>query len=253
VCAVEIFDPSPWQMTLGERAALEGVLSQLHPRLAVEIGTAEGGSLRRIAAHSGHVHSFDLVRPDPSMADLENVTLHTGDSRVLLAKALEGFAERGDNVDFALVDGDHTADGVEHDMRQLLASEAVSRTVIVAHDTLNDDVRAGLRRIDYASDPKVAYFDLDFVGGHLSRGGDFDGQLWGGFALVLVDVKPRQPSTESQFYDLFDLFSIARQALLGGGDSRQAQAQLEQIQRSASWRITAPLRAAKRGVLRRQP
>jgi hypothetical protein len=231
-------------MTLGERAALEGVLSQAQPALAVEIGTAEGGSLRRIAAHAGHVHSFDLVRPDPSIEALANVTLHTGDSRILLAAFLEATAERGENVDFVLVDGDHSADGVEHDLRQLLASAAVRRTVILAHDTLNDDVRAGLRRIDYEAVPKVAYSDLDFLGGHLSNGGPFHHQLWGGFALILVDAEPRSPRGEHGFYDQFDLASAARQALVGGGQSEEL--------RQARWRLTAPIRAAKRGLRKRR-
>ena len=49
---IELLRDSAWQMSYGERAGLEGVLSQLKPALAVEIGTAEGGSLARIAARS---------------------------------------------------------------------------------------------------------------------------------------------------------------------------------------------------------
>ena len=45
--------PDPWQMTLGERAALEGLLARLRPALAVEIGTAEGGSTRCLGAPRG--------------------------------------------------------------------------------------------------------------------------------------------------------------------------------------------------------
>ena len=47
-------------MSFGERAALEGVLAQLRPRLALEIGSAEGGSLARIAAYACEVHSVDV-------------------------------------------------------------------------------------------------------------------------------------------------------------------------------------------------
>ncbi len=38
-----------WQMSFGERAAFEGLLAQVKPRVAIEIGTAEGGSLKRLA------------------------------------------------------------------------------------------------------------------------------------------------------------------------------------------------------------
>ena len=61
------FSANPWQMSFGERAAIEGVLAQLRPQLAIEIGTAEGGSLERIAAHSERVISFDLVEPQPQV------------------------------------------------------------------------------------------------------------------------------------------------------------------------------------------
>jgi hypothetical protein len=47
------------QISFGERAALEGVLAQIRPRVAIEIGTAEGGSLRRIARYSRLVHSIN--------------------------------------------------------------------------------------------------------------------------------------------------------------------------------------------------
>lgn len=47
-------DPG-WQMSLGERAAFEGVLAQLRAKLAVEIGTADGGSLERIATYGAEV------------------------------------------------------------------------------------------------------------------------------------------------------------------------------------------------------
>jgi hypothetical protein len=107
--SAEIFDDPVWQMSLGERAALEGVLSQLQPELAIEIGSMEGACLRRIAAHAREAHSFDLN--PPSLPQPDNVTLHTGDSHALLPPFLADLAERGRNVDFVAVDGDHSAEG----------------------------------------------------------------------------------------------------------------------------------------------
>src|SRR6188472_2535663 len=141
-------------MTFGERAAIVGLLSELKPQLAIELGTAEGGALARIAEHSAEVHSFDLAAPNPEVAALANVTVHIGSSHVLLPRVLRERESRGANIDFVLVDGDHTAAGVERDVRDLLASPAVRRTLIVVHDTLNDVVRAGLRRIEFATEPK---------------------------------------------------------------------------------------------------
>lgn len=259
-------------MTFGERAALEGVLSQLKPQLAVEIGTAAGGSLRRIATHSAEVHSFDLVEPEATVRDLPNVTLHTGDSHVMLAEFLDQLAGAGGRVDFALVDGDHTADGVRQDLVTLLTSEAVQRGVILIHDTANEVVREGLERVPYGSYPAVSHHDLDFLPGHLSSGGPYHHQLWGGLGLVVVDRQTLGDS-ETGFYSSFEIFAAARDALVlaegsgrtaspceavrlraedGGPDLpaelEQARATLDSVLSSLSWRATAPLRSVARSI-----
>jgi hypothetical protein len=107
----EIFARSDWQMTLGERAALDGVLAELSPRLAIEVGTAEGGSLARIAVHSAEVHAIDLTR-ERLAACPPNAHFHQGDSREVLPALLE--------------------------------SPAVQRTVILVHDSFNPEVRSGI-------------------------------------------------------------------------------------------------------------
>lgn len=206
-----IFEVKPWQMSLGERAALEGVLSQVKPRLALEIGTAEGGSLARIAAHSDEVHSIDLVRCPAPQPD--HVTLHVGDSRELLPELLERFASEGRTVDFALVDGDHSRAGVRQDLIDLLDSRAISRTVIVMHDTFNGEVRTGITDVDFASYPEVALVELDMTGGYMARTGPFAGQLWGGIGLVIVDAEAeRRPGIYNQY--LYDSWAMIRE--LGG-------------------------------------
>ena len=66
---------------------MEGVLAQLRPRLALEIGTAEGGSLARIAAHACEVHSVDVTHAELAAEVGENVHLHTGTSARILSGA----------------------------------------------------------------------------------------------------------------------------------------------------------------------
>jgi hypothetical protein len=260
---IQIIQDSTWQMSFGERAALEGVLSQLRPKLAVEIGTAEGGSLARVAAHSDEVHSFDLVPPAEQARSLANVTFHTGDSHALLPELLARFADEGRNVDFALVDGDHSADGVHQDMCDLLDSPALAQSVILAHDTANPAVREGLDRVRYAAYPKVAYVELDLVAGYMFREPSLLHELWGGLGLVLVDsargADHADHPCQARYYEAFGLLSRARVAILDEESGRGTEQRLEQleeelrtaresldsVQRSASWRVTAPLRALK--------
>lgn len=254
----------PWQMGLGERAAIVGLLTELRPGVAIEIGTAEGGSLRRLAEYSTHVHSFDLEEPDPSLRLLPNVEFHVGDSHALLPEVLRGLAQDGANVDFVLVDGDHSAEGVSRDLHDLFDSPAVGRTVIVLHDTMNEEVRRGLESVDYAAWAKVRYVELDCVTGFVFRE-PLERELWGGLGLVIVDAaNPRSPSErvrQGRYYDAHPLMAFARDRLdEPDGDERLRERDaeiarlregLELVRGSLSWRLTTPLRRAKRLVVRR--
>jgi hypothetical protein len=180
-----------WQMQQGERFALDGLLAQLRPPLAIEVGTFEGGSLRRIAAHAEHVHAFDV---DPRVAGLadefDNVTFHIGDSAELLPQVLAELGREGRHVDFALVDASHTRAAVRGDGAALLAADACRQTVIVFHDSANAQVRAGLDDLDLPGHPKVALALLDCVPGYLVQAHndpELVGQAFNGLALVVLD------------------------------------------------------------------
>jgi hypothetical protein len=183
---LEILARADWQMSLGERAVIEGLVSQLRPRLAIEIGTAAGGSLARIAVHSDEVHAIDLTNEKLKECP-PNATFHLGDSKTVLPKLLADFAESGRNVDFVLVDGDHSAAGVAADLEALLDSPAIARSLILVHDSFNPIVRSGIESVRLADRPGVVGFDLDAVPGRLGKAGGFRDQLLGGFAIIVVD------------------------------------------------------------------
>jgi hypothetical protein len=208
------------QMSVGERAALEGVLALAQPALALEIGTADGGSLRRIAAHAAEIHSFDLVEPPSDLRALANVTFHTGSSHELLAPALAELAEQGRNVDFVLVDGDHSAAGVRRDLEDLLASPALGRALVLVHDTANELVRAGVEAVGLDAVEKVVYADLDAVAGAMYRAPEIRHELWGGLGLIVVDSgrarAPGEPAIDARRYPTARLLRQAR-ALRAGG------------------------------------
>ncbi len=295
--AVQIFDGG-WQMSFGERAAVEGVLTRCQPALAIEIGTAEGACLRRIAAHAGEVHSFDLA--PPALDPPDNVTLHTGDSHQLLPAFLAQLAELGRTVDFVIVDGDHTAEGVRRDVEDLLDSSALARTVILIHDTANERVRRGLDAVRFTAWPKVAHVELDWIPGQLFAEPALRNELWYGLGLVALDSARLAYRTgsvyEQRYHPAASLLSelrelvVARErvparaysplaqtsalrrrvvrleAQLGQAWTREAELDaqllplqhradgaeraLENIKGSASWRMTEPLRTAKRQVAR---
>jgi methyltransferase family protein len=176
-----------WQMTCGERAAYEGVLAFTWPGLAVEVGTARGGSLERTAAYARHVHSFDLALPGPDTVALPNVTFHTGDSHDLLSPWLETAVRDGAVIGFAHVDGDHETEGAARDIADLLGSPAFDGIMLI-HDSANPGVRAGIDLALSRGFPGVAYVDYDFVPGRMGKRQDAEpGQVWGGIALIAVD------------------------------------------------------------------
>jgi hypothetical protein len=247
-------DPD-WQMSFGERAALEGILAALSPRLAIEIGTAEGGSLRRLAAYSEEVHAFDLsfelLDREREGEGFDNVVFHGGDSHVLLGETLAEIAGEGRQVDFALVDGDHSPEGVKRDVEDLLSADAVADSVILVHDTMNELVREGLERVAYESYPEVGYVELDLVPGYMFREPSLRHELWGGLGLIVVESgQPRPPGQsprQMRYHDAHELIAHAKQTRL---ELERHREWLDAVQGSASWRLTAPLRAGARAVRR---
>jgi Methyltransferase domain len=239
-------------MLPGERAALEGILSALQPSLSIEIGTDKGGSLELIAANSEAVHAFDLIRaPEVTSERFPTVSFHTGDSHELLPRVLEQLVSAGQDVDFAFVDGDHTAAGVRKDVEDLLSSPSVDRTVILVHDTLNERIRAGLEQVDYAAFGKVRLVDLDFVQGRALRE---HGELWAGLGIVVAGFElgpdaagPAVFGAPEVYKNLaattrpdYDPLAEVEQEL---ATQREVMAMMEG---SLSWRATAPVRAVNR-------
>jgi hypothetical protein len=255
---VEIFSDSVGQMTFGERAAMEGVLSQRKPRLAISIGSAEGGGLERIDAHAEEVRSLDSTFP----------------------QVLAQLAEEGRNIDFVFVDGAQPGDGVRRDLDELLASPAVTDTLILIHGSMNEQIRTGLDAVRYTAHPKVAHVNLDFVPGYMLRSPGRRYELQGGLGLVIVDAArtayfPDAPVVEERYYQAGRLYPRIRDLVAAAErnepaspeEAREQRALAEEltavreererykamsdtVTRSLSWKVTAPLRAATRGARR---
>ena len=169
----------------------------LEPRLAIEIGTAEGGSLRCLARHCAEIHSFDLVQPvDLGDCRVGDVTLHTGDSHELLP--FLGGSGRGRRTTWTSCSSTATTPPRACAATWRICSpRRLGPTVIVMHDTTNERVREGLDASLHVH-PSVAHVDLDFVAGHLSGTGAYAGQLWGGLGLVMVDTVPAPSAPASR-------------------------------------------------------
>jgi hypothetical protein len=175
------------QMSFGERAVTEGVLAQLRPQLALEIGTAEGGNLARIARYAAEVHSIDVSYAELAIDVGDNVHLHEGPSAEVLPGLLANFTADERALDFVLVDGDHSFEGVIGDLHMLLDSPCTARSVMLVHDSMNAEIRAGLDHAGLEDYAKVVYFEPDFATGYVYAEGAARNTVWGGLAMILCD------------------------------------------------------------------
>lgn len=180
-------------MSMAESLALASLLAHIKPRHAVEIGTMEGGSLDIISHFSERVESIDI---NPDCAKLSgrynNVRFHTGKSSDIAPSV---FAENSD-IDFVLVDGDHSCAGVTEDLEIIFKYVQKRDCHVVCHDSMNPEIRTALARFRFADMPHCQYVDYDFVPGILNSVSVWKGTLWGGLAYIRFAAVPRQAGLE---------------------------------------------------------
>jgi hypothetical protein len=177
-----------WEMAPGEQAALVFLLQNLRPKVAIEIGTRFGGSLQVLAQFCERVYSIDIDPEVPKRlaGRFPNVEYMIGSSKSLLPPLLDRLQKEGAELSFALVDGDHTTEGVRSDIDNLLRFRPTVPLYVIMHDSFNPNCRRGLKEARWADSPYVHAVELDFVAGTVNRAPAFRNQLWGGFALGIL-------------------------------------------------------------------
>jgi len=183
-----------WQMNHSERLAVTALLSRHKPRCSIEVGTYMGGSLSLISQYSHTVFSIDI---DPSIPNkfrqFSNVCFLTGPSKVILPLLLKELDRERIPVDFILIDGDHSADGIKQDLESVLSYIPKKPLFIVMHDSFNPECRRGMREVDWEKSPYVHWVDLDFIPGRIvETGGPSRGEMWGGLGLAYLKPVIRQ-------------------------------------------------------------
>jgi hypothetical protein len=184
---------SHWQMNGSERLALTALLARLKPACSIEVGTYHGGSLSLIAQYSGSVVSIDT---DPTVAtrigSLPNVHYLTGNSVEILPNLLKQLTNAGVPVEFILIDGDHSAEGVLKDISTILDYVPTKPLFVLLHDSFNPGCRSGMLKTNFSRSRYCHSVELDFVPGCIvEHGGPSDGELWGGLAMAYFNPAPR--------------------------------------------------------------
>jgi hypothetical protein len=187
-----------WQMNDSERLALTALLTRHRPRCSIEVGTYQGGSLSLISQYSEMVFSVDIDPTIPGrFKQFKNVSFLTGPSSVILPLLFKELDQTSIPVDFILIDGDHSAEGVRQDITDLLTYVPKKPLFVMMHDSFNPECRRGMLEMDWSKSPYVHWVDIDFVPGRITEDkGPFEGQLWGGLALAYLLPFPRKDPLE---------------------------------------------------------
>jgi hypothetical protein len=183
-----------WQINDSERLALTALLSRHRPRCSIEVGTYRGGSLSLISQYSEMVFSIDT---DPAVSEnlayLKNVSFLTGPSFVILPLLLKELDHSGIAVDFILIDGDHSAEGVRGDLSIVLSYVPRKPLFMMLHDSFNPGCRSAMLKAEWGRSGYVDFVDLDFIPGRLvEHGGEGQGEMWGGLALAYLTPEIRK-------------------------------------------------------------
>jgi cephalosporin hydroxylase len=143
-----------WQMTNADKIGLAGVLARIRPRLALEIGVYYGGSTSLIAQYAQELICIDI---DPEVVNRfdvpSNAKISIGNSADLITSILANITENRRPLEFILLDADHSAEGVQRDLEQLLRFWPTTPMVLMMHDTANRECRKGILSVDWNANP----------------------------------------------------------------------------------------------------
>lgn len=194
----ELDNSLQWQMSRSEKYCMINLLETLKPDHAIEIGTYQGGSTQVISKFSKQVTTIDISdSPKKLLEDkFQNVSFVINESHKVLHELFRSIEEQGDKLNFVLVDGDHTRQGVSRDLQTVLDYPHQNDVVVVLHDSFNPDCRKGMREIDYSKYPQVSYVELDYVCGSFWTNDSYR-EMWGGLALIKISGIKNGKRTET--------------------------------------------------------
>lgn len=177
-----------WIMQHEERSTLIHLLDRLSPSVAIEIGTAKGGSLSVLSHYAEKVYSLDINSHSDLSSRFSNVEFIVGRSQITLPPLLQKLQADGIGIQFVLIDGEHTRDGVKQDIENLLQYKPLQPLYVVLHDSFNPNCRQGMIDASWESSSYVHAVELDFLTGRLEP----DMRMTCGFALALMLPWERQ-------------------------------------------------------------
>ena len=176
---------APVWMTMSERVLLYGLIAGLRPRRCLEIGTFKGGSALIITAALDDLGDGRLACVDPEPKVLpehwatiaHRATLFAATSPAILPEASRTV---GGKFDFALIDGDHSTEGVMRDIEGTLPL-LEDHAYLLFHDAHNAETAEGIDRA--VRNPKNGLIDAGILSTEKTPDA-VPGVFWGGLRLL---------------------------------------------------------------------
>lgn len=178
-----------WQMSSAEKITMLHLLDKIGPEVSIEIGTQYGGSLKPISDYSKQVYAFDFSHDKIDKSRFNNVDFITGNSRITVPRIIKELNKSHLNLEFVLIDGDHSSEGVKSDIENILMYKPQKKLYLLMHDSFNPIVRSGILRANWSGCPYIHFIDIDFLHGTIFKSGY---QLWEGLALALLLPEKRE-------------------------------------------------------------
>lgn len=229
---------APVHMLPSERVLLYSTIFGVRPERCLEIGTLYGGSAMITVAALDDIGGdgrLICVDPEPRVAPEiwgtigHRATLLKGFSPAILPQAEQ---EAGGKFDVALIDGDHSHAGVIRDVVGVMEVLAHGGYMLM-HDAHYDEVREGIDELLQQHPDRLV--DLGMLSSASTPDANAETVEWGGIRVLRKAAADSAPTAVRGL-------AISDEEIEAG---RRAQAELASVTASLSWRITAPLRAAK--------
>ena len=194
------FSNSPsieWQMSRAEKYCLINLLENLKPEYSIEIGTYKGGSLQVLSKYSKKVYSIDIdSEPKQKLENqFDNVIFKVGKSHDIIKNVVEEIESKNGKLNFILVDGDHSKNGVRKDLECILSCNLKYPLTVILHDSFNPQCRLGMKSIDYKKYNFIEHIDLDYIHGCFSPNKNYR-EMWGGFAIIKINPKIKESNSK---------------------------------------------------------
>jgi len=185
-----------WIMHEAERVMILSMLRNLKPEVAIDCGTAHGGSLSAIAKYAKKVYTLDY---DPTCKErfgkeFPNAEFISGDINETLPKLMEQINKKGENLEFILLDAQHSRQGICKEINSILKYKPQKHLFIIIHDSFIPECREGIKEANWKDCPWVHFIELDFVSGVYGYQCKNDRKMTCGLAFVLLRAIPRQGS-----------------------------------------------------------